>query len=389
MALNENLRLPDLLAPIPGDSPVGPDLKYSNEFSEIEWAHNQGQDAVPPVTPPGFPGAEAEEHFGRVIELGEGFLLNQSKDLRVASFMTSAFLRVGRGEDEDPVGAACFKGLSFGLQLLRGLMGEYWEDLHSSIPARVAVLGVLGSEGLAIPVRLVPLTDWGHSHFHFKDWSSDAVPETAPSDENTLWAGNFEAGLADTDKESYDRLASALEECLESLDGLETFCKEKFGETGEPPPRFRDLKTALEQTSSAVTQLLERKEPPPPEPERAPEPTTPEGEPEASVPDAAAPEAAAPEAAAPEVSASDAPMDASSEGGAPAGSQAAETPASTPAPDPRPPPSAAPPSADPQGADQAIEAVVSAARVLREEDPRNPVPYLLIRGLRWGEVRAG
>ena len=59
MALNENLRLPDLLAPIPGDSPVGPDLKYSNEFSEIEWAHTQGQDAVPPTRMPGFPGAVA------------------------------------------------------------------------------------------------------------------------------------------------------------------------------------------------------------------------------------------------------------------------------------------------------------------------------------------
>jgi len=33
--------------------------------------------------------------------------------------------------------------------------------------------------------------------------------------------------------------------------------------------------------------------------------------------------------------------------------------------------------------------IASAARVLRGEDPRNPVPYLLIRGLRWGEVRAG
>jgi type VI secretion system protein ImpA len=379
MALNENLRLPDLLAPIPGDSPVGPDLKYSNEFSEIEWAHSQGQDAVPPTTPPGFPGGEAEEHFGRVIELGEDFLLNKSKDLRVASFLTSAFLRVGRGEDEDPAGAACFKGLSFGLQLLRGLMGDYWEDLHSSIPARVAVLGVLGSDALAIPVRLVPLTEWGHTYFQFKDWSRDAVPEMAPSDENTLWAGNFEAGLADTDKEFYERLAAALEECLESLDGLEVFCKEKFGEAGEPPPRFRDLKTALEQTSSAVAQLLEKKAPPPPKPEQAPEPTAPEAVPEATAPNAATPDAAAP----------DAPPATSSEGGVSAESQTAEPAAPSPAAAPPPQPPPAPRSAEPQEPDQAIAVIASAARVLRRDDPRSPVPYLLIRGLRWGEIRAG
>ena len=165
MALNENLRLPDLLAPIPGDSPVGPDLKYSNEFSEIEWAYNQGQDAIPPNTSPGFPGAEAEEHFSRVIELGSDFLLDQSKDLRVASFLTGALLRVGKGEHDDPLGALCFSGLSFGLDLLHGLMEQYWDHLHSSVQSRAAVLGVLGSDTLTIPVRLVPLTAWGHTLF--------------------------------------------------------------------------------------------------------------------------------------------------------------------------------------------------------------------------------
>jgi hypothetical protein len=57
MALTENSQLPELLAPIPGDDPVGPDLKWSNEFSEIERAHSQGQDAIPSTKPPGFPGA--------------------------------------------------------------------------------------------------------------------------------------------------------------------------------------------------------------------------------------------------------------------------------------------------------------------------------------------
>ena len=32
--------------------------------------------------------------------------------------------------------------------------------------------------------------------------------------------------------------------------------------------------------------------------------------------------------------------------------------------------------------------IASAARILRKENPRSPVPYLLVRGLRWGEVRA-
>ncbi len=33
--------------------------------------------------------------------------------------------------------------------------------------------------------------------------------------------------------------------------------------------------------------------------------------------------------------------------------------------------------------------VAAAAKYLREQDPCNPAPYLLLRGLRWGELRAG
>lgn len=36
-----------------------------------------------------------------------------------------------------------------------------------------------------------------------------------------------------------------------------------------------------------------------------------------------------------------------------------------------------------------MAAVASAAKVLREADPTSPVAYLLVRGLRWGEIRKG
>src|SRR5262249_45719693 len=37
----------------------------------------------------------------------------------------------------------------------------------------------------------------------------------------------------------------------------------------------------------------------------------------------------------------------------------------------------------------AIGRIVEAVTYLRREDPRSPVPYLTLRGLRWGELRAG
>ena len=45
-------------------------------------------------------------------------------------------------------------------------------------------------------------------------------------------------------------------------------------------------------------------------------------------------------------------------------------------------------AAEPVDRDDAIERVASAARFWRTEDPYSPAPYLMLRGMRWGELRA-
>ena len=44
---------------------------------------------------------------------------------------------------------------------------------------------------------------------------------------------------------------------------------------------------------------------------------------------------------------------------------------------------------DPASRDAAVEWLVSAARYLRRLEPESPAPYLMLRGFRWGELRAG
>jgi type VI secretion system protein ImpA len=46
-------------------------------------------------------------------------------------------------------------------------------------------------------------------------------------------------------------------------------------------------------------------------------------------------------------------------------------------------------SADPVDRDDAIARVVACAKYLRRQEPYNPAPYMMLRGLRWGELRAG
>src|SRR2546428_516511 len=44
---------------------------------------------------------------------------------------------------------------------------------------------------------------------------------------------------------------------------------------------------------------------------------------------------------------------------------------------------------EPTSVEDAAARIASAARFLRHHNPRNPAPYLMIRGFRWGELRAG
>ena len=45
-------------------------------------------------------------------------------------------------------------------------------------------------------------------------------------------------------------------------------------------------------------------------------------------------------------------------------------------------------AAEPEDRREAIASVVAAAAVLRKREPFSPAPYLMLRGLRWGELRA-
>nr|WP_298112774.1 type VI secretion system protein TssA [uncultured Pseudomonas sp.] len=109
-------RLLDSISP---DSPCGDDLEYDAAFLELERAA-QGQperqmgDAVLPAAPP-----EWRQVRDLCVEL-----FKRSKDLRIANyFLQSAIALQG------------LPGLVQGLQLIRQLLAQYWDDLHPKLDA--------------------------------------------------------------------------------------------------------------------------------------------------------------------------------------------------------------------------------------------------------------
>src|SRR4029077_7739580 len=157
-------------------------------------------------------------------------------------------------------------------------------------------------------------------------------------------AEDFDAAFAATPKSFYVESKQNLDDCLAAVESLAAVCGSKFGDA---TPSFSGLRTSLEEVRSSVNGLLQKKRE-----------LEPDEEPEAGV------EAAGAESGESET--------ADASGAAAAPGRARKTL-----------------SAEPADRDDAFSRVAVVAKYLRREDPNSPAPYLMLRGLRWGELRAG
>ena len=333
----------DLLTPIPGDNPSGSNLRYDPVYDQIKEARreDEGEQGV-------FHREAKKADSKLVIKLAGDTLATRSKDLQLAAWLTEALLR-----------REGFPGLKEGLELLRGLLDNFWDTLYPELEdgdaeLRATPLDWVGSR-LDEPIKRVPLTKSGLDWFKYResrevpyeaecasDEKKRKVREEALQDEKykKLTPEEYDADFNATPESFYQQRTEQLEACLGSLQALDGVCRDKFGDYA---PSFGPLKTMLEDVHQSARILLGRKRPKPAEvaPEEAPEEA---------------------EAAVEEAYAEDAP--------------AAARPARRRAL-----------AAEPADTEDAIDRVRVAARYLRQQDPYSPAPYLMLRGLRWGELR--
>jgi len=332
----------DLLNPIAGGNPAGTDLRYDPVFDRIKEARREDDDA-----PQGDWQRERKvADFAQVTKLASEVLATKSKDLQVAAWLTEAQLR-----------REGFAGLRASLALLRGMLERFWDGLYpepedGDVELRAAPLDWVGSR-LEMAVKNVPLTKSGHDFVAHK--ASRAVPTEgdAAADEKksevraqAIADGKptpetIEQGFAATPKAWYKALRADLEGSLEELNALDEAAQAKFGTNG---PSFATLRTSLEEVLHLAKQLLTRKLQVDPDPVEANEAAHAQGTNDAG----------------------DAPA-------APSGSSAAERRTL---------------GAEPVDREDAASRIVGAARFFRRTNPRDPAPYLLLRGFRWGELRA-
>jgi type VI secretion system protein ImpA len=338
----------DLLNPISEASPGGENLYYSPVYDKIKEARREDEDA-----PQGQWQHERKlADWPLVIKLAGEALATKSKDLQLAAWLTEAMLR-----------REGIAGLREGLDLLRGLIENFWEHLYPELEDgdaefRATPVQWIGDR-LEEAIRRAPLTRSGLDWFKYKESRTVGYEQDAEGNEQKqqarqtaiqegkITAEEFDAAFAATPKAFYVQLMADLDGALESVEALGQLCEEKFGDAA---PSFGRLRSFLNDVRQDARILLQKK--------RQVEPDE----------DAAAEEAVE-ETAEPE------PAYASYDSGA------AAAPARAPARKSL--------AEEPADREDAVARIIAAARYLRREDPYNPAPYLMLRGLRWGELRAG
>ena len=335
----------DLLNPIEGPNPSGANLRYDPVYDKIKEARRE---EVQP--PPGMSEQDRKVSDNtQVIKLATELLTSKTKDLQLAAWLTEALLKQ-KG----------FAGLKDGLALCCGLVDKFWDTLYPEIEdgdaeSRGAPLGFLGMK-LEIPLKLVPVVEKvKYGVLDYKQSREVGYEDQVKGDEakkkraqlikeGKLTPEVFDRAFEETPKKFYAQAEKDLDGCLESLAHLKKSCDEKFGNEG---PAFGPLQSGLEASRHLIHGFLQKKR------EKEPDPV--EVVPEAE----AAPGAAEGEAS-----------------GAAAGPVRTGVLISVDG------------SSEPADRIDTIKKVAEAAAFLRRREPQSPASYLMLRGLRWGELRA-
>src|SRR5580704_13659183 len=213
---------PDVLTPIAGDNPSGPNLRYDPVYDQIKEARRQDD-----TGPQGDWQRERKvADYRVVVELAGRALAERSKDLQLAVWLAEAALHREK-----------FPGLQQGLDLLRGLVEQFWDTLYPEIEdgdlePRNLLLSWVGSDRFINAVRLTPITAGGFGLYHYNESrrvgsEEDAAQSDAKRDaraaaiaEGKPTVEDFDKDAASTPTAQYETWVAALDGCLAAIASL-------------------------------------------------------------------------------------------------------------------------------------------------------------------------
>jgi type VI secretion system protein ImpA len=342
----------DLLEPIAGANPSGTNLQYDKVYDQIKEARVEDDESIP-MGNWGHAPKKADRLL--VIKLAGEALATRSKDLRVAGWYLES---LSRKEGYEIVGA--------GLEFLYSLQEQFWDTLYpeidedGSLDLRIGAMEAAANL-LASSVKKIEVVRGGIDWALYQDARALGTEEDAKSDEKKaarkdaiargkMTGEELQKAVDSTPKAYYAMAEKALLEGIASIEKLDVFHEEKYG---DDYPSFTRLKSAIDDVKKIVTSILNEKRKTDPDPVEIVPEEVPEGTGEGS----AEGEGGEGSAAAASISGVSGPRRTSS-GGAPG------------------------------GVEDAYLQVAECAEFLSQKSPASAVPYLLCTALRLGETRS-
>jgi len=332
----------DILNPIAGDNPGGKSLRYDPLYDKIKEARREDDQ----LNQGAWQTERKVADWVQVRALCQDAIATESKDLQLAVWLAEALLK-----------REGVRGFCEGLKLCHGLLDKFWDTLYPELDEgdaeqRAAPLDWLANR-LIVAIKSVPLCQDGYNFLQYKDsrvvgFEDQAqTKEQKAAREKALKEGKlapeiFDKSFGETPKAFYADQEKQFDAALAAVAALDEVSGQKFGDAA---PGFGRLTEGLTEVRQLVHTLLQKKR------ETEPDPVE------------------------------EVPVEAQ-EGAAEAG-EGTETAAGVGVSFGL----GAHVSAEPAERREAIATVVAAAAVLRKRDPFGPATYLMLRGLRWGELR--
>ncbi|MGZ2743534.1 type VI secretion system protein TssA [Burkholderia stagnalis] len=244
------INLTELLTPISDASPCGDDLLFSNDFDAIQEARRYDD---PSLDQGEWVTEIKEADWGFVVERTTALLSMQTKDLRLAVWLTEALAL------EDGIA-----GLTEGYALLEGLCRQYWDTVHplpegDDTEYRLGNVAWLAGRTAEL-LRAVPLTDGASGAFSTLDWEvaqhvAQAIKRD-PENADDIARGKVSVEQIDASRRMtplafYSAVLGNLKAFEFAIDALEETLDARAGDAA---PSFRQARDAFE----TVYRLAER-----------------------------------------------------------------------------------------------------------------------------------
>ena len=214
---NSSQEIPSLTAGITKNNPVGPSMRYSTLFDEIQSARRQDD----PSLPQGVWQRDCKQaNWETVASLCQDYISNHSKDLQILAWLTEAWIHT-KG----------LIGLVEGLKIITELCTAYGETIHpcsedkeETLDNRINIIAWLNQK-LPYSLFTLPISQPSNdkiSAITYADYVISQEPSSKPN-------SNIKESQKNTSKEFYEELARISKEALETIAMSETALESILG----------------------------------------------------------------------------------------------------------------------------------------------------------------